>query len=135
MIKNIILLFVSLFLLSCSCKKSFQNNKRDSAVEKIGIQSYGKGYKVSYNPTKEYALVYNTKEVKLNDPFPTLFYSVVELKNNKVIFKDIVVGGKIKWISDFELELRSLVNRPKDILHSTSNVIYKLNVKSLKKHK
>jgi len=131
---NKLLLFSSvLFLLSCSCKKKIQSvdstTKEETNIVLVANDS------LILNSTKEFGLKIEKKSNRKNDLFPTLFYSVVDLNSNKIVYKDVIPGGKVKWISNYILELKSLVGRPKDIYASKQKVLYKLNVKTLTKFK
>jgi len=137
MFKKIFVLLSILLSFSCSCKKNMKavQNSHDSLYE-IASKEYTDNFDMIYNSTKEYVLVKKDKSERKNDAFPTIFYSIINSKSNKIIFKDVVPGGKVKWSSDYIIEVKSLVGRPKDILNSNNKrVLYKLNVKSLKKSK
>ena len=134
MLKYIITLLLLTALFSCSCKKSVSKSNDDknairnaNSIDKTAV----------YNSTKEYAIILKKKSFKKNDPFPTISFSIIDLANgNKTVFNDIVPGGKVKWISDYAIEVKSIIERPKDILNTKrKKPLYKLNVKTLTKFK
>ncbi len=121
-------------LISCSCKKGISKSSSD---DKNGVENANSIDKTAvYNSTKEYALILEKKSFKKNDPFPTISFSIIDLANgNKNIFNDIIPGGRVKWISDYEIEVKSMIGRPKDIHTKVKKPLYKLNVKTLTKFK
>lgn len=138
MIKNILFLSSILFAFSCSCSKKTAKPENMSAIEKTeeeGQKKYGEKAKIKLNTSKDYALIVNKKKTRKNDPFPTVFFSVIEVKTNKFIYEDVIPGGQVKWISDDIIEIKSLINRPKDVHQKGPNLLYKLNVKNLNRFK
>ena len=124
-----LLLLTALF--SCSCKKSIS---KSSSNDKNAVENANSIDKDAvYNSTKEYAIVIKKTSLRKNDPFPTISFSIIDLTNdNKSIFNDIIPGGKVKWISDYEIEVKSIIGKPKDILNTkVKKPLYKLNVKTL----
>lgn len=109
-----------------------------SAIKKTedsGQKKYGEKAKIKLNTSKDYALILNKKKTRKNDPFPTIFFSIMEVKTNKFVYEDVIVGGQVKWLTDDVIEVKSLVNRPKDIHKKEPNLLYKLNVKTLNRFK
>jgi hypothetical protein len=131
MIKNILIITSVIFAFSCSCSKKVKTPENISSIEASANKKYGKKYNLKLNTTKEYALVFKKKDIRKNDPFPTIFFSVMDIKTNKLVYEDIVPGGQITWISDYEIVIKSLVVRPKDNSTNGPKVLYKLNVKTL----
>jgi len=133
-IKNTGLLLALLLVSSCSCKKNMQKDGGEKVVNKIAFQLYGKSHKINYNNTKEFALVYRSQKTRKADIFPTMEYSIVDLNKKNIVYKDVVPGGKVKWVGDYDIEVKSLIGRPKDILNTKKmKPLYKLNVKTLTK--
>ncbi len=131
-IKNTGLLLTLLLVFSCSCKKNMQKGGGEKLAEKIAFQLYGKSHKINYNNTKEFALVYHSQKTRKADIFPTIEYSIVDLNKEKIVYSDVVPGGRVKWIGDYDIEVKSLVGRPKDILNTKKmKPLYTLNVKTL----
>lgn len=132
--KYISLMFIIIFAFSCSCKKNIKTVE-DDENKASKITNTNKKPIRKYNSTKDFILVINKKDIRKNDIFPTIFYSVVDVKSKKIIYKDIVPGGEVEWFSDYVISVKSLLIRPKDIHASTTNLLYKLNIKTLKRFK
>ena len=137
MIKKIFVLLSILLSFSCSCKKNIKASQNSSKnLYEIAVKKYGEGFDMIYNSNKDFVLIKKEKKNKINDIFPTVFFSIIDTKTNTVIFKDIVPGGKIKWNGEYSIEVKSMLGRPRDILNSVKqNVLYNFDVKSLKKFK
>jgi len=137
MIKKIFVLVSILLSLSCSCNKDMkriqhQINNLDDFVN----NNFHKKYKVIYNSTKEYALILKERSSKINDVVPTISYSIIQTKSKIVVYKDVISGGIIKWLNDYKIVIQSIIEKPKDLFNSSKQkVLYKLNVKTLKKSK
>ncbi len=134
MIKYLLTIFLLAALFSCSCKKRISNSSNDDKNTIENTNSIDKS--AVYNSTKEYAIVIKKTSLSKNNPFPTISFSIIDLNNsNRSIFNDTVPGGRVKWISDYAIEVKSMIGRPKDIHSKVKKPLYKLNVKSLTKFK
>ncbi len=134
--KFILLLITPFLLFSCTCKKTINKDETLSEPKSTNQNTHSGNQKKKYNATKEYFLILKNINGRKNNPFPTVSFSIIDVKNKKVIYKDIIPGGKIVWISDYTIEVKSYLGRPKDIHNSKKWMpLYKLNVKTLKKFK
>lgn len=135
MIKKILILLTIFLSFSCSCKKhTVTSQETNNSLYELATKEYGENFDMVYNTTKDFVLIKKGKSAKLNDPFPTIFFSIIDTKLNKVVYKDVVPGGRVSWSSGYNIQVKSMVGRPKDILNSKKQkVLYRLNVKSLKK--
>ena len=123
-------------MFSCNCKKKIAKNDLETENLSTTENQDTINQNAYFNTTKEYFLSFKKQLHRKNNPFPTVLFSVTDVKKNAVIYKDAIPGGKINWISDFVIEVKSMVARPKDIFNAKKPyILYKLNVKTLKKFK
>jgi hypothetical protein len=128
-------MFISIVLLTISChcsKKTVDTGITTSlsTIEGKASQKYKGKYNLKLNSKEDFALVYQARKTRKNNPFPTIFFSVYNVNTGENIYNDVIPGGQVQWIDDYVIEIKSFIRRPKNIHNKNKLVLYKLNVKT-----
>lgn len=106
LIKNLTLLVLVIFSMhSCVCHKEKEQTQTESS-EQIVInyaqKKYVDNFKIDYNSTREYALVYKRFK-KFSEIVPNLNYFVISISENQLIIEDTLTAGNVYWLNDYAI--------------------------------
>ncbi|NNF21966.1 MAG: hypothetical protein HKN67_08485 [Saprospiraceae bacterium] len=102
-------------------------------LKEYAIDRFGEGYLQDFNQTNEYVILSKQYKIRPSDPFPTLRFEVLEIKNMEVIFNDNLRDGEASWIKDYIIEVKSLKGIPGPEGQNTKDNTYRFNVQNRKK--
>ena len=114
LIKNLTLIFLVVFSMNaCVCHKSktySQTESPEQIVNKYAQQKYVDDFKIDFNNTQEYALVYKRFK-KFTEIVPNLSYFVVSISENQLIIEDTLKAGNVYWLNDYAI--RAIIREQK----------------------
>lgn len=96
-----IFFFISLFLFLNSCgsskKETEELQSHPPTYKKIAEQNFNNHYKVEFNIDSTYIIVYYSPKSKLISLNPPLRFFVYNTSTKRVIFRDNLANGEVKW--------------------------------------
>ncbi len=114
LIKNLTLIFLVVFSMNaCVCHKTKTQIPTDSPeqiVNKYAQQKYVDDFKIDFNNTQEYALVYKRFK-KFSEIVPNISYFVVSISENQLIIEDTLKAGNVYWLNDYAI--RAIIREQK----------------------
>ena len=127
-----------IFLSACATKAQVDKNIDSSpntslsyiqkAYEALGVDQV----QFEFNETKDFVLSSYTEysEVPATEP---LRVAVIRLSDNKVIYRENINNGNVKWVNDYTVELISPPGIPNGNQATLADYTYYLDVKTGKK--
>lgn len=105
----IFILFLQAFAVNCStcnCGKELPDltdEQRAENLHKKAREMFGDNYKIESNASKEYYLV--TDFIK-NPTQLSINFFVYEIKSEKILLKDFIKSGSVKWTDKYLLDVQ-----------------------------
>ncbi|HHB51914.1 MAG TPA: hypothetical protein ENK75_02540 [Saprospiraceae bacterium] len=105
-IKYLFILLISSFFLACSSSATLTKKKVEESTENMKLiagEKYKNDFKISYNPTGEFAIVLK-RQVDYSKPIPDLKFFVFSLKEKQIIIEDSLAAGNVCWKEKYLIE-------------------------------
>ncbi|WKV11864.1 hypothetical protein [Marivirga harenae] len=126
-------LLVICFFTACTAS-TVNTNRIDVNVHNLAYSSLDiDAIDFSYNESKDFLLGIFQDNSSVS--FNTLKFVVIDVKNESVVYKESIPNGKVKWISDYKVEIINPPGMVKSHSETLDDHISILNVKTAKKVK
>lgn len=93
----IIVLLPAILILSCYCeKKAGKDSIGMQVVHQVAKNKFHNKYKITFNNTKDYALVTHREKTQIK-VIPDLSFFIYSLDKREIIFADTLRSGNVYW--------------------------------------
>lgn len=119
---------IFIFLMNaCKCSKQESVTVQSAPDSKV-MSDMEQSTMSIYNSSKTYRIDILENKLGKNNRIHTLHYKLFQIKDQRLIFEDMVPGGKVLWISDTTIEVRSKIGRPRKINTKEHPYLYRYNI-------
>lgn len=103
-------IFLFLFIDACSSSKEKTDESQSDlpTYKKIAEENYDSDYKAEFNRDSTYIIVYYSPKNKLMSLNPPLKFFVYNAGSKRVIFRDNLANGQVKWKNDYQLVVTTI---------------------------
>ncbi len=108
-------LILCLLITMVACHSRITESADRPSLDLVAKRLYSDDYRVVENESKDFALITKPVQIRTNDAFPTLSFSVYDVVNDSVVYQSTIARGKVAWHDDRQVIFESVPGRAENL--------------------